>query len=185
MAGVMRRLLTSASAMSLLLCIATILLWTWSEVKHPPTFSWGDPRTAVGYSVSLYDGTISFQKGWGSRTIFLSGGEFAGPRLGNDGGWDAYGLHFHLSEWRKFDSHKTMLPGSYGHSSEFWFQIAWPLVLSLPLSIRLGWTSFARPTRRQRRIRDGRCPTCGYDLRATPGRCPECGMASMISKVRA
>jgi hypothetical protein len=26
-----------------------------------------------------------------------------------------------------------------------------------------------------RRRRAGRCPACGYDLRATPGRCPECG----------
>ena len=29
--------------------------------------------------------------------------------------------------------------------------------------------------RHRRRMATGRCPACGYDLRATPGRCPECG----------
>ena len=27
----------------------------------------------------------------------------------------------------------------------------------------------------------GRCPSCGYDLRASPGRCPECGAAAANS----
>jgi predicted Zn-ribbon and HTH transcriptional regulator len=29
--------------------------------------------------------------------------------------------------------------------------------------------------RRRRRLRQNRCPVCGYDLRVSPSRCPECG----------
>lgn len=33
--------------------------------------------------------------------------------------------------------------------------------------------------RRYRATRPGRCPGCGYDLRATPRRCPECGWSAV------
>jgi hypothetical protein len=48
----------------------------------------------------------------------------------------------------------------------------WSLVvvlMALPLSIAV------RIVRRWRNRNRGLCPSCNYDLRATPARCPECG----------
>jgi hypothetical protein len=52
-----------------------------------------------------------------------------------------------------------------------WWALWLPALV--PLTV---YVAFAiRRSKRHRRRRKGLCPTCGYDLRATPTRCPECG----------
>lgn len=49
------------------------------------------------------------------------------------------------------------------------FWVTAPLLCVMP--IRFGWVYY----RQRRRTPPGKCPNCGYDLRASPERCPECG----------
>jgi hypothetical protein len=52
-----------------------------------------------------------------------------------------------------------------------------PFWLLVSLCALLPARQLARLVRKQVRRRRGACPTCGYDLRASPERCPECGNA--------
>jgi hypothetical protein len=55
----------------------------------------------------------------------------------------------------------------------------WMLVLASAMPAVLAWRARIRA-----RDRTGLCPTCGYDLRATPKRCPECGTVRSEGEVR-
>jgi len=52
--------------------------------------------------------------------------------------------------------------------------VIWMCVVWSGALIIITWRKRVERVRRQRE-RDGLCPSCGYDLRATPDRCPECG----------
>jgi hypothetical protein len=71
------------------------------------------------------------------------------------------------------------LPGGGGVTEVRWTVAIpfWCLALAFALP-PLGWELLRRRARRNRRI--GRCPRCGYDLRATPDRCPECGAVTSV-----
>jgi len=60
-----------------------------------------------------------------------------------------------------------------------------PLYAVVLVSLILPGMAVRRVLRERKRKRVGLCPTCGYDLRASPQRCPECGAIASASGIMA
>jgi hypothetical protein len=162
------RLLNLLTALSLLLCVATCALWVRSRRvadvfrgSHWATIScfegilvaWGYGSEVHGYPPE-YRG---YSKDDPSNAVeSLMGVSVAGERSH----WQVAGIFYERSV------------GSGGVAHLLWVQ-------SWLLALLLGMLPGVRLVQRLRRRRlPGLCPSCGYDLRATPDRCPECGTAA-------
>jgi hypothetical protein len=154
--AVKRRLFAIASALSLLLCLLMVQAWATGAEIH---LSWSDwptkPVTSTRFFAAVYSGSIILgllSPGMENPQIERS---FLGFEYSHSAGVpDIQHLLTQIGESRTL----TIPP---------WFNVA--ALLAAPLALAIS------TIRRRRLAQPGHCPTCGYDLRATPDRCPECG----------
>jgi hypothetical protein len=167
-----RILLNAATAVSLVLCAAAVVLWMWSY-SHPPEITRGE----VANSYQVFTVSRGRLVVFDDREPWL---EVTGSSRPTRWRWytsdpldvrvvtDLYGPYHHTAFAGFFVGHHAN-----AHTSRttillpMWFVVAALGVLPV--------VSARRARRRMRRTDSGHCPACNYDLRATPDRCPECG----------
>jgi hypothetical protein len=169
-----RRLSRILVALSPVTSLSSAVLW-------PLSFFWAFGVSVVGQAsvgrVAVSGGRIVFarQHGAGSAELIAASG--------TAGSWEFQGTRdrthcFDFNEtWRESlrfrwsDYVPTLKSGATIRSRVGAMPLWCPMCVFAIAPAIAG----RRHRARQRRIREGRCLSCGYDLRATPGRCPECG----------
>jgi hypothetical protein len=154
--GTMKRLFRWAfngAAVSALLFVATCVIWARSYFVAEE-FAWSDDSRLVGLRISR--GTI--------RACYCSYYTYPIPNG-----------FFHGSGTL---GHETIVFSPYyGDDKEIplWKITAILLLIAAVHPLRWFEAHVKRAYGEMRRRQLGLCPSCGYDLRATPNRCPECG----------
>ena len=178
-----RRLFMLASAISLLLFIATVLLWRqayrvpirYGRTSYQPTSAiygqdWLDNTRGV-ISTGYIRETLTDSNMMTSCAQREKDGKFGPLKLS----WiptpvpqnqlERVGLFFHAEHTPRWGGRNT---------SAYWIGIADWLLLTLTGILPALWTVYT--IRRITRKRTGLCPTCAYNLTGnTSGICPECG----------
>jgi hypothetical protein len=167
-------LLNALTALSLLLCLASAVLWVrgywrWDE------FGWVRPAPPgaerLFFNLGSGGGGVAINVGFTSDGIAP-----VVSRSGWNWWWDdrapiPYAAGTPVNRW------------GFGYKSVRrpfvrWTRVIFPAWLAATLFASLPITRLVMSIRRRTRTREGLCPACGYDLRATPGRCPECGRSN-------
>jgi hypothetical protein len=187
--------------MSLLLCAATVALWVRSWHKGQSIervdphrrivvtsmygviqlFRWDGvfqpPSLAV--SASSNPPPEAWQKWmyWHGRNVGDTGPTdwafvpaFSGINWWQNAGFDAFDLQL-KPRYNAFALHDWLQPRWSGRARSIALPY-WAIAVAFCILPGIVLLRFIRHTHRSR---VGRCPSCGYDLRATPDRCPECG----------
>jgi hypothetical protein len=167
-----RRLFTVLSVLSLLLCVAVVVLWVRSYWVYD-VVRWNRLQLSGVRGGLLVASLTSEGRQSGEFDPMVAPGlthERFPPDDGTawDGGgpekdWHVAGLRYREGAiFGSFYARALAVP--------YWLLL---VVGSTPFA---GWLSVTRRRRMRERRRQGNlCASCGFDLRATPGRCPECG----------
>jgi hypothetical protein len=171
--AVKRRLATLAAGASLVLCIAAAVLWLTSY------------RTTVAIArlqtLPASDRYAQFNPRAMTRMAMLRCRRGSISLLWNE---QPSGLPFEDAGWSFVTTPSPKIDSNLRNSFRFAartedFPDGRSLIVVFPAWL-LTLVALALPAvwfpRWRRRRDEGRCVSCGYDLRATPNRCPECGL---------
>jgi hypothetical protein len=181
--GMNRRLLNLLTAMSLLLCLAVVVLWVRSYWVLDEWYRDRRVRTAAGGKAAV----VSVVSGGAELTCRVGRMDHPwvfGPKTGAEW-WPPPGQTLSSAQWRRdpwrgratwpmsfrFDAFPQDQPVVWTVVAPHWAPAAALALLPLVRTV---------PLLRRRTRRAGLCLQCGYDLRATPDRCPECGRTSAL-----
>ncbi len=184
-----RRLSNLVTVASLLLCVAAGTLWVRSLGHFEQVSIWharwpraDDARTLfVGFSwysntlrlevIRQRFGTSHFQAWTAQQRDVFRRGSPPGMRWSFGGDNVTWAMNGYPPG---FAAERTPYGSGPIRSGHRWVLAVRPWLPTM-LTAVLPAIWLRRHGKARRARRKGLCPTCGYDLRATPDRCPECG----------